>query len=140
MQTLHLPTLTETYSSLTYLYRLKPGFAGTSHACHCARFCGVPESVIERADRICRIGLRAYHDAEAMADERIVRRLLELRLGNEEEEGERGLKEQMRGLGDEGAKKLIRWVLEGEEGEKEGEGGLFRGGFEGSSVPPSSRG
>ncbi len=41
----------------------------------------------------------------------------------------------MRGLGDEGAKKLIRWVLEGEEGEKEGEGGLFRGGFEGSSVP-----
>lgn len=32
MQSILLPTLEQTYASLTYLYRLRPGFAGTSHA------------------------------------------------------------------------------------------------------------
>uniref|UniRef100_V5F191 Uncharacterized protein n=1 Tax=Kalmanozyma brasiliensis (strain GHG001) TaxID=1365824 RepID=V5F191_KALBG len=125
--TLLLPTLAESHNSLTYLYRLKPGFAGTSHACHCARLCGVPESVVERADRITRIGLRACHDAEAVKDEQIVRRLLGLRLGNEGE-GE----EQVRDMDDDAAKRLIQWVLEGDEEEMEGE--LFRGGMSGMKV------
>nr|DBA11330.1 TPA_inf: MSH5 [Kalmanozyma brasiliensis] len=133
MQTLLLPTLAESHNSLTYLYRLKPGFAGTSHACHCARLCGVPESVVERADRITRIGLRACHDAEAVKDEQIVRRLLGLRLGNEGE-GE----EQVRDMDDDAAKRLIQWVLEGDEEEMEGE--LFRGGMSVSEVERASAG
>lgn len=132
MQTLLLPTLAKSDNSLTYLYRLKPGFAGTSHACHCARLCGVPESVVERADRITRIGLRAYHDAEAVKDERIVRRLLGLRLGNEGEG-------QVREMDDEAAKRLIQWVLEGDE-EEEVEGEVFRGGASASELDRASAG
>lgn len=123
MQTLLLPTLEQTYRSLTYLYRLRPGFAGTSHAAHCARLCGVPEAVVERAERICRMGLRAWHRSEAMRDEAIVRRLVELELGNGGEEGEReGRGEQMmEGVDDETAMRLLQWVLTGDEGEMEDE-------------------
>ncbi|SNX81798.1 related to MutS protein homolog 5 [Melanopsichium pennsylvanicum] len=114
MQTILLPiNNTDRYSSLTYLYRLKPGFAGTSHACHCARLCGVPESVVERADRICRIGLKAWRDQEAVRDEAVVRRLLQLELGNDGEEGDRMAKRVM--LPDEEVKDLLRWVLHGED-------------------------
>nr|DBA11333.1 TPA_inf: MSH5 [Pseudozyma hubeiensis] len=106
MQTLLLPTLASTYSSLTYLYRLRPGFAETSHACHCARLCGVPESVVERADRICCVGLREWNDAEAVRDEEVVRRLMQLQLGNGEEE-ERDMDEAE-------AERMLRWVLDGD--------------------------
>ncbi|KAJ9476686.1 MutS-like protein [Pseudozyma hubeiensis] len=106
MQTLLLPTLASTYNSLTYLYRLRPGFAETSHACHCARLCGVPESVVERADRIACAGLRAWNDAEAVRDEEVVRRLMQLQLGNGEEEE--------REVDDEAAKRMLRWVLQGD--------------------------
>lgn len=116
MQTLQLPTLTSTDSTLTYLYRLRPGFAGTSHACHCARLCGVPESVVERADRICRIGLRAWHDSEARRNEAVVRRLIQLDLGNEEEEERDQRRPEM---DDDTARKMIRWVLEGDFDEEE---------------------
>ena len=119
MQTILLPTLAETYNSLTYLYRLKPGFAGTSHACYCARLCGVPEHVVERAERICRVGLRAWHDSDAMRDEAIVRRLMRLELGNDDPEGEEGkeIKRRLREMDDEEAKKLIEWVLMGDDEE-----------------------
>nr|WJN24921.1 DNA mismatch repair protein [Pseudozyma thailandica] len=118
MQTILLPTLADTYDSLTYLFRLKPGFAGTSHACHCARLCGVPENVVERADRICRIGLRAWHDSEAMKDEAIVRRLLQLELGNDDPEGEESkrIKSELKKVRDDEAKQWIDWVLRGEDG------------------------
>lgn len=36
-------------SPLTFLYRLQPGKAHSSHAAHCARACGVPEDVVARA-------------------------------------------------------------------------------------------
>lgn len=113
MQTTLLPTLVDSYNSLIYLYRLRPGFAGTSHACHCARLCGVPESVVERADQIQRVGLRAWHDSEAVRDEKIVRRLLQLELGNDStgEDQERAM-ERRREVGDEGSKKLVNWVLQ----------------------------
>lgn len=120
MQTLLLPTLADLHNSLTYLYRLKPGFAGTSHACHCAQLCGVPESVVERADRICRVGLRQWHDSEAVRDEAIVRRLLQLQLGNDaEEEGEEQQyrQRQLMEIDDEEARKLIHWVLCAQEEE-----------------------
>lgn len=107
MQTLLLPTLASTYNSLTYLYRLRPGFVETSHACHCARLCGVPESVVERADRIACVGLRAWNDAEAVRDEEVVRRLMQLQLGNGEEEEERE-------VDDEEAQRMLRWVLDGD--------------------------
>lgn len=115
MQTILLPTLADSYNSLIYLYRLKPGFAGTSHACHCARLCGVPESVVERADRICRMGLRAWHDGEAVRVEEVVRRLLQLELGNGGDEEGRGRwrEEQQGAMADEEVVRLIRWVLEG---------------------------
>lgn len=112
MQSILLPTLTESYNSLTYLYRLKPGFAGTSHACHCARLCGVPESVVEQADRICRVGLRAWHDLEAGRDEEIVRRLLHLELGNGSDEPDY---QRLREIGDEEAKGMLNWVLIGDQ-------------------------
>nr|WJN24919.1 DNA mismatch repair protein [Pseudozyma flocculosa] len=115
MQTTLLPTLAHTYTSLTYLYRLRPGFAGSSHACHCARLCGVPESVVERADRIYRIGLHAWHDAEAKKDEAIVRRLLSLRLGGEDGEEQQKMGRQVSEMGDERAREWIRWVLTGDE-------------------------
>nr|DBA11336.1 TPA_inf: MSH5 [Sporisorium reilianum f. sp. reilianum] len=123
MQSLLLPTLAEAYNSLTYLYRLRPGFAGTSHACHCARLCGVPDLVVERAERICRIGLRAWHDAEAVQDEMVVRRLLELELGNGGEEGERErMKERIWGeVDDEMAMGYLGWVLTGDGDEEEEE-------------------
>jgi len=121
MQTILLPMLADTYNSLTYLYRLKPGFAGTSHACHCARLCGVPESVVERADRICRIGLRAWHDSEAIRDENIVRRLLQLDLGNDSDEPDQQ-RQKRKEIDDDAAKEMLEWVLHANE------------------QPPSSRG
>ncbi|SPO20146.1 related to MutS protein homolog 5 [Ustilago trichophora] len=126
MQTILLPTLADSYNSLIYLYRLKPGFAGTSHACHCARLCGVPESVVERADRICRVGSRAWHDGEAMRDEEVVRRLLQLELGSggEEEGREKWSEERQGAMADEEAVKLIKWVLEG--GDEESVDGMLR--------------
>ena len=121
MQTTLLPSLAHTYDSLTYLYRLRPGFTGTSHACHCARICGVPNSVVERADRIYRIGLREWHDSEAMKDEAIVRRLLGLELGGEENEQQQSIKRQVSEMSDEAAKKWIDWVLSGDDEVKEDE-------------------
>nr|WJN24927.1 DNA mismatch repair protein [Ustilago tritici] len=131
MQTLLLPTLTDLHNSLTYLYRLKPGFAGTSHACHCARLCGVPESVVERADRICRAGLRQWHDSEAMRDEAIVRRLLQLQLGNDVEEGgdeqQMSQQQQVMKIDDEEARKLIHWILCAQDNEMQEEGAAMQG-------------
>ena len=116
MQTILLPTRADSCNSLIYLYRLKPGFAGTSHACHCARLCGVPESVVERADQICRMGLRAWHDREAVHDEHVVRRLLQLELGYDED-GEEGVTvtEEQRDMDDSEVVGLIQWVLQGDE-------------------------
>ncbi|KAJ1031146.1 hypothetical protein NDA18_002365 [Ustilago nuda] len=131
MQTLLLPTLTDLHNSLTYLYRLKPGFAGTSHACHCARLCGVPESVVERADRICRAGLRQWHDSEAMRYEAIVRRLLQLQLGNDVEEGgdeqQMSQQQQVMKIDDEEARKLIHWILCAQDNEMQEEGAAMQG-------------
>nr|DBA11335.1 TPA_inf: MSH5 [Sporisorium graminicola] len=123
MQSILLPTIEQTYASLTYLYSLRPGFAGTSHACHCARLCGVPHIVVERAERICRIGLRAWHDLEAKQDEAIVRRLLQLELGNggEGEERQR-VRREMAEVDDEAALRWIQWVLTGDEDEVEADG------------------
>lgn len=117
MQTILLPFLTDAYNSLTYLYRLKPGFAGTSHAVHCARLCGVPESVADRADRICSMGLRSWQDAEAVRDEAIVRRLLQLELGNELEGPEwDALQQQQQGdMREEEARAMLNWVLHGDD-------------------------
>ncbi|CDW99651.1 hypothetical protein [Sporisorium scitamineum] len=116
-----LPTLAQTFNCLTYLYRLRPGFAGTSHACHCARLCGVPDLVVKRAERIRRIGLRAWHDSEAARDEAVVRRLLQLELGNGEEGAEQQrIKEQLREVDDEEAMKWLQWVLTGDEVVDEG--------------------
>nr|WJN24918.1 DNA mismatch repair protein [Moesziomyces parantarcticus] len=109
MQTILLPTLAKTFDSLTYLYRLRPGFAGASHACHCARLCGVPESVVELAEHICRVGLRTWHDSEADRDEAIVRRLLELDLTND------GDDPQQRELDDDEARRLLELMLQPEE-------------------------
>lgn len=121
MQSLLLPTLAQTFNCLTYLYRLRPGFAGTSHACHCARLCGVPDLVVKRAERIRRIGLRAWHDSEAARDEAVVRRLLQLELGNGEEGAEQQrIKEQLREVDDEEAMKWLQWVLTGDEVVDEG--------------------
>ncbi|KAI3482736.1 hypothetical protein L1887_54492 [Cichorium endivia] len=111
MQTILLPTLVEAFKSLTYLYRLRPGFAGASHACHCARLCGVPESVVELAEHICRVGLRAWHKSEADQDEAIVRRLLQLDLGNDEDE-----QQQQPAMEDNEAIRLLELVLRPEEG------------------------
>nr|DBA11332.1 TPA_inf: MSH5 [Moesziomyces aphidis] len=111
MQTILLPTLVEAFKSLTYLYRLRPGFAGASHACHCARLCGVPGSVVELAEHICRVGLRAWHKSEADQDEAIVRRLLQLDLGNDEDE-----QQQQPAMEDNEAIRLLELVLRPEEG------------------------
>lgn len=64
--------------TLTYLYHLSPGFAGTSHASHCALLCGVPNSVVDRAVEISNTGLKAWQDAQAAQDEVVIRRLLKL--------------------------------------------------------------
>ncbi len=124
MQTILLPTLAKSsYNSLTYLYRLKPGFASTSHACHCARLCGVPESVVDRADRICRVGLRAWHDSEAQRDEAIVRRFFELPLGNHAEGAEkRRIQEKLREIDDEEARESLDWVLNGSDAPQPSQG------------------
>ncbi|GAK62190.1 uncharacterized protein PAN0_001c0388 [Moesziomyces antarcticus] len=110
MQTILLPMLAESFKSLTYLYRLRPGFAGASHACHCARLCGVPDSVVELAEHICRVGLRAWHESEADQDEAIVRRLLQLDLGSDEDDQQQAV------LEDNEAIRLLELILQPEEG------------------------
>nr|WJN24917.1 DNA mismatch repair protein [Farysia itapuensis] len=77
MQTVFLPGVDAT-SNLTYLYRLCPGFAGTSHASHCALLCGVPDAVVNRAVQITQTGIKSWQDAPANQDEAVVRRLLQL--------------------------------------------------------------
>ena len=65
---------------------------------------------------MCRIGLRAWHDSEAVHDEGVVRRLLELDLGNDGDEEERQTwKLQHMEVSDEEVMGLLKWVLEGDD-------------------------
>lgn len=77
--------------------------------------------MVERADRICTIGLKAWHDQEAIRDEEVVRRLLEVRSDNMVEGGS-DMNEGRRETGemdDETASRLLRWVLDGNTAEEE---------------------
>ncbi|PWZ02545.1 hypothetical protein BCV70DRAFT_153740 [Testicularia cyperi] len=102
MQTVFLPTI-DARNTLTYLYRLRPGFASTSHANHCALLCGVPESVVERANVIGMTGLHTWQNEQATRDEAVVRRLVELDLDD--------LSENQ----DVDVAQLVRWILTGND-------------------------
>lgn len=105
MQTVFLPGA-ETASNLTYLYRLCPGWAGTSHASHCALLCGVPNSVVDRAVEISQEGIKTWQELQAAQDEVVVRKLLQLDF------------EQLRMEADEvEGPKLLEWVVFGQEEE-----------------------
>nr|WJN24924.1 DNA mismatch repair protein [Tranzscheliella williamsii] len=95
----YLPTL-DTANTLTCLYRLKPGFAGSSHACHCAMICGVPENVVKRAAALSQHDLQAWQDARALNDEAIIRRFLQL-----------DFEELRKETADVNAAELLDWVL-----------------------------
>ncbi|KAF9783468.1 muts domain V-domain-containing protein [Thelephora terrestris] len=52
---------------ITYLYRVVKGFADHSHAARCAELCGLPHTVVERAEHVS--ALLAAHELEKLLDE-----------------------------------------------------------------------
>ncbi|SPC65565.1 related to MutS protein homolog 5 [Ustilago sp. UG-2017b] len=72
-----------------------------------------------------------WHDSEAMRDEAIVRRLLQLQLGNDVEEGgdeqQMSQQQQVMKIDDEEARKLIHWILCAQDNEMQEEGAAMQG-------------
>ena len=78
--------------TLTFLYQLERGLATSSFACHCARACGVPRSVVRRAEQMLSEGPVARSAQDMEAEEEIARWFIGLDLA---ESGDR-LLEQLR--------------------------------------------
>lgn len=52
---------------ITYLYRVTKGLTNHSHAARCAELCGLPHSVVERAEHVS--ALFTAHELEKLLDE-----------------------------------------------------------------------
>ncbi|PWN19665.1 hypothetical protein BCV69DRAFT_250376, partial [Microstroma glucosiphilum] len=65
--------------SITFLYRVAPGHAQESHAAFCARACGIPRDVVERAQYVTHLAEEGELDTkEVPEDAMTVRRAQEL--------------------------------------------------------------
>ncbi|ORY59033.1 muts domain V-domain-containing protein [Leucosporidium creatinivorum] len=113
-------------SNLTYLYRLRPSLALTSHAAACASQFGIPSTILNRAnsistallkfdiDSILNEALTEEEEAELKEGEVVGRRLLEWEMGDEEWGDEEVGREEVR--------RKLEWVLGIEDKEDEAGG------------------